>query len=144
MYWRRIDEFGPGVISAFGDILAKCLEQVERVLRRKISRSQFCAKWNRVARSVGSAEKSVFKSRENCELRRCVEFRIVGCIVGGAGKAVERQYRCAKARRDEARRDGKILVTLRLAGFVFRIDRHCFPVSACTRPFHSPPRPALC
>ena len=57
-----LDEFGPGVVSAFGDILAKCLEKVECVLRGKISRSQFCAKRKRVARSVGSAEKRVFKS----------------------------------------------------------------------------------
>ena len=97
------------------------------MLRTKVPPLQFRAKRQRVGRSIGFSEKRIFKRRKNSKLRRRIKARMIGRIVRGARKTVEGQDRRPVTRRNDPLRDGKILVVLRLAGLVRRIDRHCFP-----------------
>ena len=70
---------------------------------------------------------------------------MIGDVVGDADEFVERQDGRAMARMNEPRGDRKILVVMALAGTQIGSRRHRnLDVLACTRPFHSPPRPRAC
>ena len=67
---------------------------------------------------------------EERELVGLAERRVIGGIVGRAGKAVEGEDRATKARGNEPGGDGKVLVVLGLAGLELGTDGHRFSGSA--------------
>ncbi len=99
-------------------------------MRAQISNTQLIAKLKRIGGRIGASEQRFLEGGKDRQLRLGIKGRMIGGIVGGARETIECQDRSPMARCNDARRDGKILVVLRLAGLVLRIDRHCRPTSA--------------
>ena len=140
-----VDQVVPVAVAQLGRVHAERGKQVLGVARRKAVRRQ------RVAQPCGDrlalrlAGEAVLQPIDERELLGRRQRRMIGDVVGDADEFVERQDGRAMARMNEPRGDREILVVMALAGTQIGSRRHRnLDVLACTRPFHSPPRPRAC
>src|SRR4029077_17192098 len=91
---------------------------------------------------VIAAKEALLQAFEMRELLVGLELRMIRYVIGDADELVERQDRPAVLAREQPRGHREILISRALAGpQLCRIHRHDRETLACTRPFHSPPRP---
>ena len=111
------------------------------MLRRHPTRGELGAQRKRRRRASTAAEEGGLQAVEQVDLLLRGKIRMIGDVVGAAYEIVEGKNRHAMARRNEPRRDEKILVAVAFTGPKVAGIHYCAPFTFdCTRPFHNPPR----
>ena len=134
----------PIAIAALGDVLAECRQQLQRMARGKTRLGKRAPQGDRIGRRIGLPRRVSLERVEKRELVAFGQRGMIGSIVGCPGKPIECEYRRPKARSNQQRRDGKILIVLGFAGLELDAGAHRFSGRDCARPFHMPPRPRQC
>src|SRR5690606_18602859 len=111
----------------------------QTVLRQK------SAQRDRLGLAVAPAQQRVLQFIEELQLLGRRQSRMIGYVVCSSHELVEGHDRRPVLRFEEPRRNGKILLAIRLPGTMRGRQRHRAPPAlAWKRPFQLPPRPCMC
>src|SRR5262249_46746909 len=119
-----VDELVPSLVAEFGHIHPERRQQVQRMARRHAAFGKRATQADRFLLAVALAKQLSFEQVEIGKLVGRAKCCVIGDVVGGPDKVVERKNHSPVPRMDQKGGNREILVAVSLAGSQFARSSH--------------------